>query len=49
MLDNPATQAQFARQGVEASPSTPEQLRDHAAVELARWKEVGRKANQKPE
>ena len=49
VLDNPATQAQFARQGVEASPSTPEQLRDYAATELARWKEVGRKANLKPE
>jgi tripartite-type tricarboxylate transporter receptor subunit TctC len=49
VLDNPATQAQFARQGVEASPSTPEQLRDYAAAELARWKDVGRKANLKPE
>ena len=49
VLASPATLAQFARQGVEATPSTPEQLRDYAAGELARWKEVGRKANLKPE
>lgn len=49
VIDTPATRAQFARQGVEAQSSSPEQLRDYAAAELTRWREVARRANLKPE
>ncbi|WPB58390.1 tripartite tricarboxylate transporter substrate binding protein [Xylophilus sp. GOD-11R] len=49
VIDAPATRAQFARQGVEAQASSPEQLRDFAATELQRWRQVAKRANLKPE
>ena len=48
-LADPAIKAQLAKQGTEASPSSPEQFAKYIQEETARWKEVARKAGVKPE
>jgi len=48
VLESQAVKDQLAKQGVEASPSTPEQLAQYASTERARWTEVAGKAGVKP-
>ena len=49
VLASPDTRQQLVARGVEASPSTPEQMAAFAAKEMQRWKDVARKAGIKPE
>jgi tripartite-type tricarboxylate transporter receptor subunit TctC len=48
VLESQTVRDQLARQGVEASPSTPEQLAQYAGRERARWTDVAAKAGVKP-
>jgi tripartite-type tricarboxylate transporter receptor subunit TctC len=49
VLASPAIQQQLGKQGVEPSPSSPQELARYAAEELTRWKAVAHKAGVKPE
>jgi tripartite-type tricarboxylate transporter receptor subunit TctC len=49
ILGETGVKAQFAKQGAEASPSTPEAFGAYIAVELARWQKVARDAGVTPE
>jgi tripartite-type tricarboxylate transporter receptor subunit TctC len=40
ILRNPETQETFLKQGVAATPGTPEELGDWVKTELARWTPV---------
>ena len=44
ILGEAGVKAQFAKQGAEASPSTPEAFGAYIAVEIARWQKVARDA-----
>jgi tripartite-type tricarboxylate transporter receptor subunit TctC len=48
VLESQTVKDQFAKQGVEASPSSPEQLAQYASAERARWTDVASKAGVKP-
>jgi tripartite-type tricarboxylate transporter receptor subunit TctC len=48
VLESQTVRDQLGRQGVEASPSTPEQLAQYAGRERARWTDVAAKAGVKP-
>jgi tripartite-type tricarboxylate transporter receptor subunit TctC len=45
----PAVRDAFARQGIDPRTSTPEAFAAHIAAEVARWTEVVRVAEIKPE
>lgn len=45
ILKQPDIVERLANQGLEASPSTPQQLGDELKADLARWKQVTRDAN----
>ena len=49
ILAEPGVKAQFAKQGAEASPSTPAAFGTYIASEIARWKKVAQDAGVKPE
>ncbi len=49
VLASPAIKEQLLARGVEASPSTPQELADFARQEMLRWKDVAQKAGIKPE
>jgi tripartite-type tricarboxylate transporter receptor subunit TctC len=49
VMASPAVKEQLAKQGVEASPSTPGQLAQYAAQERQRWIDVAKKAGVKPD
>jgi tripartite-type tricarboxylate transporter receptor subunit TctC len=49
ILRESAVKAQFAQQGAEASPSTPEAFGAYIASEIARWQKVARDAGVMPE
>lgn len=49
VLSSPEIQEQFAKQGAEAAPSSPEQFGEYIRSEIARWQKVGREAGVKPE
>ena len=49
VLAEPATREQFARQGAQPAPSTPEEAGKYIRAEVARWKDVAREAGVKPE
>ncbi|KQP35201.1 tripartite tricarboxylate transporter substrate binding protein [Pseudorhodoferax sp. Leaf274] len=49
VLAQPEVQAQFARQGVAAAPSTPQAFAQYIAQESARWQQVARQAGIRPE
>jgi tripartite-type tricarboxylate transporter receptor subunit TctC len=40
MLKSPEVRAQLANLGGEASPSSPDQMRDRITGEMVRWKRV---------
>jgi len=48
VLESQMVKDQLAKQGVEASPSTPGQLAQYASAERARWTDVASKAGVKP-
>ena len=48
VLESQSVKDQLAKQGVEATPSTPEQLAQYAGAERQRWTEVAGKAGIKP-
>ena len=48
VLESQSVKDQFAKQGVEATPSTPGQLGQYADMERQRWTEVANKAGVKP-
>jgi tripartite-type tricarboxylate transporter receptor subunit TctC len=48
LLESQSVKDQFAKQGVEATPSTPDQLAQYASKERQRWTEVANKAGVKP-
>jgi tripartite-type tricarboxylate transporter receptor subunit TctC len=48
VLASQSIKDQLAKQGVDASPSTPEQLAQYASAERARWSDVAAKAGVKP-
>ena len=48
VLESQTVKDQLAKQGVEASPSTPGQLAQYASTERARWTDVAGKAGVKP-
>jgi tripartite-type tricarboxylate transporter receptor subunit TctC len=48
VLESQSVKDQFAKQGVEAAPSTPGQLAQYANAERQRWTEVANKAGIKP-
>jgi len=49
VLTDPEVKEQFARQGAEAAPSTPEKFGEYVRSEIFRWKQVARDAGLKPE
>lgn len=49
VLASPETREQLVARGVEASPSTPDEMSAFAAKEMQRWKDVAKKAGIKPE
>jgi tripartite-type tricarboxylate transporter receptor subunit TctC len=48
VLESHSVKDQLAKQGVEASPSTPQQLAQYASTERQRWTDVASKAGVKP-
>ena len=48
-LASPELKQQFAAQGAEPSPSTPQRLDEYMRSEIARWQQVARDAGVKPE
>lgn len=48
-LASPELKQQFAAQGAEPSPSTPQRLDEYMHGEIARWQQVARDAGVKPE
>lgn len=48
LLESQSVKDQLAKQGVEAAPSTPEQLAQYANKERKRWTDVATKAGLKP-
>ncbi len=48
LLESQSVKDQFAKQGVEAAPSTPDQLAQYANKERQRWMDVASKAGVKP-
>jgi tripartite-type tricarboxylate transporter receptor subunit TctC len=49
VLAQPEVQAQFAKQGVAAAPSTPQTFAQFIAQERTRWQQVARQAGIRPE
>ncbi|WP_326537882.1 Bug family tripartite tricarboxylate transporter substrate binding protein [Pseudorhodoferax sp.] len=49
VLAQPEVQAQFAKQGVAAAPSSPQAFAQFIAQESARWQQVARQAGIRPE
>jgi tripartite-type tricarboxylate transporter receptor subunit TctC len=49
VLAQPEVQAQFAKQGVAAAPSTPQAFAQFIAQERTRWQQVARQAGIRPE
>lgn len=49
ILAEPGVKAQFARQGAEAAPSSPQNFGGYIAAEITRWKKVADDAGIKPE
>jgi tripartite-type tricarboxylate transporter receptor subunit TctC len=49
VLAEPGVKAQFAKQGAEAAPSTPQNFGGYIAAEITRWKKVAADAGVKPE
>jgi tripartite-type tricarboxylate transporter receptor subunit TctC len=48
VLESQSVKDQLAKQGVEASPSTPQQMAQYASTERQRWTDVASKAGVKP-
>ena len=48
-LASPELKQQFAAQGAEPSPSTPQRLEEYIRAEITRWQQVARDAGVKPE
>jgi tripartite-type tricarboxylate transporter receptor subunit TctC len=49
ILGEPGVKAQFAQQGAEAAPGTPEDFGSYIAAEISRWKKVAQDAGVQPE
>jgi tripartite-type tricarboxylate transporter receptor subunit TctC len=49
ILGEPGVRAQFAQQGAEAAPGTPEDFGGYIAAEIKRWKKVAQDAGVTPE
>ena len=49
ILGEPGVKAQFAQQGAEAAPGTPEDFGSYIAAEISRWKKVAQEAGVQPE
>ena len=49
VLAQPAVKEAFAKQGAQASPTSPEQLQQYVRAEVARWKKVATDAGVKPQ
>jgi len=49
ILAEPGVKAQFAQQGAEAAPGTPEDFGGYIAAEIKRWKKVAQDAGVTPE
>ena len=48
-LRDPAVKAEFAKQSMETSPGTPEEIARFMATEIPRWRQVVQKAGLRPE
>jgi tripartite-type tricarboxylate transporter receptor subunit TctC len=48
-LRDPVVKAEFARQSMETTPGTPEEIARFMAEEIPRWRQVVLKAGLKPE
>jgi tripartite-type tricarboxylate transporter receptor subunit TctC len=49
ILAEPGVKAQFAKQGAEAAPGTPQDFGSYIAAEITRWKKVARDAGVEPQ
>ena len=49
VLSSPEIKEQFAKQGAEAAPTSPEKFAEYIRGEIARWQKVARDAGVKPE
>lgn len=49
VLSSAEIKDQFAKQGAEAAPTSPEKFGEYIRGEIARWQKVGREAGVKPE
>lgn len=49
VLGEPGVKEQFAKQGAEAAPTTPQKFGDYISAEITRWKKVAQDAGVKPE